>query len=108
MKNVIYRKYAGYLYLVNLGTGKGHVFEGIAGDLMDFLTEAESVDEVFARVEAEYEVDDPAQMRTEVSAFVEFLRTEGFWNGGNDHDGEKNCETGGEESLQTPRAGQLG
>ena len=99
LKNVIFRKYAGCLYLLNLSTAKSYVFEGIAGDLMDFLTEAESVDEVFARVEAEYEVDDAAQMRAEVSDFVKFLRTEGFLNGGNDHDGEKNFEAGGEENL---------
>ncbi len=91
LKNIIYRKYAGYLYLLNLDTNKSYVFEGIAGDLMDFLSEVDSVDEIFARVESEYEIEDPAQMRAEVGEFVKFLRTEGFLNGGSSHDREKNC-----------------
>lgn len=86
LKNSIYRKYAGYLYLINLDTHKSYVFEGIAGDLIDLLDEVESVEEIFARVEAAYEVDDPAKMREEVGNFVKFLQTEGFLNGGNCYD----------------------
>ena len=108
LKNIIYRKYAGYLYLVNLDTNKSYVFEGIAGDLIDFLTEIESIDEIFARVEEEYEVEDPIQMRTEVGDFIKFLQSEGFLNGGSSHDGEKNYENDGEESLQTPCSGSIG
>ena len=73
---VIYRNYLGYLYIINLDTSKSYVFEGIAGDLIDILAEAETVDldELFARVENDYEVEDPAQMRREVEDFVKALQ----------------------------------
>lgn len=77
---VLYRKYAGYLYIINLNTSKSYVFEGIAGDLMDILATAETVnlDELIARVEEDYEVEDLEQMRIEVEDFVNVLQTEGF------------------------------
>ena len=75
-QRVIYRKYLGYLYIINLDTSKSYVFEGIASDLIDILAEAETVnlDEIFARVENDYEVEDPAQMRREVEDFVKALQ----------------------------------
>lgn len=83
-QRVLYRKYAGYLYIINLNTSKSYVFEGIAGDLMDILADAKTVnlDEVVARVEDDYEVEDPAQMRTEVEDFIRTLQNEGILNGG--------------------------
>ena len=87
-QRVLYRKYAGYLYIINLNTSKSYVFEGIAGDLMDILADAETVnlDEVVARVEENYEVEDPKQMRAEVEDFIRTLQNEGMLNGGNYYD----------------------
>lgn len=80
MPRVLYRKYAGYLYVINLNTLKSYVFEGIAGDLMDILATVETVnlDELITRVEEDYEVEDPVKMRTEVEDFIKILQTEGF------------------------------
>lgn len=81
---VLYRKYAGYLYIINLNTSKSYVFEGIAGDLMDILATAETVnlDELIARVEEDYEVEDLAQMHIEVEDFVNVLQDEGVLTSG--------------------------
>ena len=78
--HVLYRKYAGYLYIVNLNTSKSYVFEGIADDLIDILATAETVklDELIARVQEDYEVENPVQMRTEIEEFIKSLQTEGF------------------------------
>ena len=77
---VLYRKYADYLYIINLNTSKSYLFEGIAGDLMDILADTETVnlDELTARIEEEYEVENSAQMRTEVEDFVKVLQNEGL------------------------------
>ena len=74
-KHVLYRKYGGYLYIINLNTSKSYVFEGIAGDLIDILATAESinVDEIVTRIEEDYKVENPAQMRKEVEDFVKVL-----------------------------------
>lgn len=84
---VLYRKYADYLYIINLNTAKSYVFEGIAGDLIDILATSETVEleELIARVEKDYEVENPAQMRMEVEDFVKVLQAEGFLNGGTNH-----------------------
>ena len=81
--HVIYRKYLDYLYIINLDTSKSYVFEGIAGDLIDILAEAETVniDELVARIERDYEVDDPAQMRREVADFVQALQADAILRG---------------------------
>lgn len=85
---VLYRKYAEYLYIINLNTSKSYVFEGIAGDLMDFVANTETVnlDKLTARITEEYEVEDPTQMREEVTDFVNFLQVEGILIGGKNHD----------------------
>lgn len=73
---VLYRKYAGYLYIINLNTAKSYVFEGIASDLMDILAVSETVeiDELIVYVEENYEVENPTQMRKEVEDFVKVLK----------------------------------
>ena len=75
---VLYRKYGGYLYILNLNTSKSYVFEGIASELIDILATAETVDldEILARVEEDYEVENPAQMRKEVEDFVKALKAD--------------------------------
>ena len=77
---VLYRKYAGYLYIMNLNTSKSYLFEGIASDLIDILATAETVelDKLIARVEEDYEVEDAAQMRTEIEDFAKILQDEGL------------------------------
>lgn len=87
-QHVLYRKYAEYLYIINLNTSKSYVFEGIAGDLMDILADVETVnlDEIIARVEEDYEVEDPAQMRAEIGDFIKVLQDEGMLNGGNNNE----------------------
>lgn len=77
-QRVLYRKYADYLYIINLDTSKSYVFEGIAGDLIDILATAETVnlEEILTRVEEDYEVEDPAQMCKEVEGFIKVLKDE--------------------------------
>ena len=79
-KRVLYRKYAGYLYIINLNTSKSYVFEGIAEDLIDFLADAENIciENLITHIESEYEIEDPEQMRTEVKDFVMTLQKEGI------------------------------
>ena len=64
-----------YLYIIKLNISNYYVFEGIAGDLIDILATAETVnlDELIARVETDYEVDASAQRRTAVEDFVKKL-----------------------------------
>ena len=83
-QRVLYRKYADYLYILNLNTSKSYVFEGIAGDLIDFLSERKNIDveEIAAQVEENYEIENPAQMREEISNFINFLWAEGILIGG--------------------------
>ena len=80
---VIYRKYAEYLYIINLNTLKSYVFDGIAGDLMDILATVETInlDDIIARVEDEYEVENHAQMRIDIENFIKILSNEGFLKG---------------------------
>ena len=87
-QRVLYRKYAGYLYIINLNTSKSYVFDGIAGDLMDILADAETInlDEVVACVEEDYDVEDPAQVRAEIEDFIRTLQSEGMLNGGSYYD----------------------
>ena len=81
-QRVLYRKYADYLYILNLNTSKSYVFEGISCDLIDHLSETEDIEEIAAYVEENYEVENPAQMRSEIGDFVHFLQTEGVLIGG--------------------------
>jgi len=83
-QRVLYRKYADYLYILNLNTSKSYVFEGIAGDLIDFLSERKNIDVegIVAQVEENYEIENPAQVREEISDFINFLWAEGILIGG--------------------------
>lgn len=87
-QRVLYRKYADYLYILNMNTLKSYVFEGIACDLMDYIADAKNIDieEIVAYVEENYEVENPVKMRIEIGDFVSFLKTEGILNGGKNHD----------------------
>ncbi|MBQ6296913.1 MAG: PqqD family protein [Selenomonadaceae bacterium] len=86
-KRVLYRKYAGYLYILNLNTTKSYLFEGIACDLMDYLSHTKSiaVQEIVAYVEENYEVENPTQMREEIIDFVNFLQAEDILIGGKNY-----------------------
>ena len=83
-KRVLYRKYAGYLYILNLNTTKSYIFEGIACDLIDYLSSAKNIaiQEIVTHVEENYEVENPTQMREEISHFINFLSAECILIGG--------------------------
>ena len=87
-KRILYRNYAGYLYILNMNTLKSYVFDGIACDLIDYLSDEKNIDieEVVAYVEENYEIENSLQMRIEIGDFVNFLQTEGILNGGKNHD----------------------
>mgnify|MGYP006916024711 CR=1 FL=1 len=87
-QRVLYRNYADYLYILNLNTLKSYVFDGIACDLMDYLSNIKNIDveKIFAYVEENYEVENPAQMREEICEFVNFLQSENILIGGNNYD----------------------
>ena len=86
-QRVLYRKYADYLYILNLNTSKSYVFEGIACDLIDFLSETKNIDveEIVTQVEENYEIENPTQMREEISNFINFLLVEGILIGGKNY-----------------------
>lgn len=87
-QRVLYRNYADYLYILNLNTAKSYVFDGIACDLMDYLSDTKKIDieEIFSYIEENYEVENPAQMRVEIGDFVNFLQSENILIGGNDYE----------------------
>ncbi len=87
-QRVLYRNYADYLYILNLNTSKSYVFEGIACDLMDYLSETTNIDfeKIIAYVEENYEVENPLQMREEIDKFINLLQSENILIGGNNND----------------------
>ena len=87
-QRVLYRKYVDYLYILNMNTSKSYVFEGIACDLIDYLSNAKNIDieKIATNIENNYEVENPIQMHEEISDFVNFLQAEGILIGGKNYD----------------------
>lgn len=80
-ERVLYRKYAGYSYILNMNTSKSYVFDGISNDIILYIANEEKtdIDSIMFYLREHQAIPDLVSFKDDVENFLTFLKSEGIF-----------------------------